>query len=387
MNERYCDYAATTPLDKKVMRAMQPYFTQEYANPNALHYAGQKSSAAILHARRTIADAVYADFENIIFTGSATEANNLALQGIATEKKGTVLISAIEHESVRQTARTLTTQGMTVKEIPVTRAGIIDLNALKKTLNDKVILISCMYVNNEIGTIQPIKKITTLIEEQRKRQGTRYPYFHTDAVQALQYLDCNIEKLGVDMMTLSAHKLYGPKGVGALYVKKDIQEHLTPIIHGGGQERGLRAGTENTPAIVGFGKAVEISEKMKKKETVRMKALQNHFLKKLKTTLPKCHINGSLTNRIPNNINIYVPNFPASQLLVHLDLQGVRASSGSACTARIPESSYVIEALGYSKKRSEQSVRFTLGRFTERQNCDAVVTILKKIVHNKRSGT
>ena len=438
MKSIYLDYAASTPIDPRVVAAMSPYFTEIFANPNSLHRFGQEASRAVFVSRQTIARSLGADYKEIIFTGSATEANNLALRGSikAIQKiqihsnnsngnsdilnRPRIIVSVIEHESVLETCRDLEKEGVEVIYISVNKEGIVDLKKLKSTLNDRTVLVSVMYANNEIGTIQPIDKISEIIrnfrESRIKNQESRkadskfiihnslFPLFHTDAVQAFQYLDCNVKNLGVDLMTLSAHKIYGPKGIGALYVRNSKHEArnprlsgrqakqipnvsnfdkfqiLKPIITGGDQENGLRSGTENVSYIVGFAKAVEIADKVRGPESARVEKLRNYFWRSLQKAFGSKSIalNGSLQNRLPNNLNVYFPGRSAQELLIKLDLIGeVAASSGAACATRVNKESYVLKALGFTPARASGSLRFSLGRPTTKKEIDSAVEKLK----------
>jgi cysteine desulfurase len=373
----YLDYAATTPVDERVVRAMQPYFAGEYGNPGSLHQFGQRASAAVFQARQAVARAIGAHYSEIVFTGSATEANNLALRGAlkafslkllaareadskklkakSSQLKPRIIISAIEHESVLKTAQDLARDGADVVIIPVSKEGVVDVKKLKAALNEQTALVSVMLANNETGVVQPIATIAKIVREFRG-EG-RWPLVHTDAVQAFQYIDCNVSTLGVDMLTLSAHKIYGPKGAGALFVKnyqldskrplKDVDMYpIDPLIVGGGQEMGLRSGTENVAYIVGFAKAVELAVLAREKEVGRIAGLRDALLAGLRTFYPKLQVNGSMKERLPNNINIYMPGVSAEEFLVRLDLAGVAFSSGSACAARSLEASHVLLAMG-----------------------------------------
>lgn len=369
------DYAASTPVDRKVKKAMAPYFDRDFANPSSLHWFGQQASRGIFEARRKIAESIGADYKNIIFTGSATEANNLAIR--SSSKKGKIIISAIEHESISEAA-----PGARV--ISVDRDGFVDLKKLKSALNEKTALVSIMYANNEVGSIQSISEIANLIrdfkETRNRKQGVSdlYPLFHSDAVQAFQYLDCNVDELGVDLMTISAHKIYGPKGIGAFYIRNP--KILRPIIFGSGQEQGLRSGTENTSSIVGFGEAAKIGSRMRQKEAKRVGALRNYFWQNLKKRLPKIQLNGSLLNRLPNNLNIYFPGKDAHELQIKLDLMGVAASPGAACSSRVSKTSFILEAMRLSKERATESLRFTLGRPTTKREIDQTIAAICKAV-------
>jgi cysteine desulfurase len=403
MKRIYLDYAATTPVDPAVLRAMQPYFSAKFGNPGSLHSFGQEAIAAVDQSRETIARAIGAEFREIIFTSSATEANNLALRGAIRaalkkdEKNGVakdsgrprIIISAIEHESILETARELEREGVEIIYVPVNRSGFVDPTDIKSSLNERTVLVSVMYANNEIGSIQPIAEIGKSIKEFRSQlpgTGNRLPIFHTDAAQALQFLDCDIQTLGVDMMTISSHKIYGPKGAAALYAKNG--DALAPLVFGGGQEFGVRSGTENVPAIVGFAKAVELADAARKKESDRIAALRNDLWRDIKKIFPKAEINGGdevIKNQtqffLPNILNVYFPEHAAQDLLTRFDLAGLAVSSGSACRSRAFESSYVIEALGYSKERAKSSIRFSLGRPTTAGDVAKTLDLTRSIFH------
>jgi cysteine desulfurase len=434
----YLDYAASTPVDPRVKAAMEPYFSEKFGNAASVHYFGQGASAAIFKARQTIAGVIGAKYDQIIFTGSATEANNLAIRGVIKAPLNAnrytpyprIIVSAFEHPSILETCRDLKKEVAEVVYLPISRAGFVDLKKLKSALNERTILVSVMYVNNEVGTIQPISEIAKIVRDARNVRVGRigiapnersdrssisqrnYPLFHTDAVQAFQYLDCNVDKLGVDLMTLSAHKIYGPKGVGALYIRnqesgignqesgsrnresgstrqiknlkfKTVSDLrlVSPIVTGGGQEpRGLHSGTQNTPAIVGFGKAAEIGETLKAAEFKRITALRGYFWRKLKKARPAVQLNGSLQQRIPNNLNIYFPGQSAMELMIKLDLEGAAVSAGSACSVGAAEPSAVLLAMGFSKKRALESLRITLGRPVIKNDIDRFVKILLKFI-------
>ncbi len=428
MNRIYLDYAASTPVRPEALKTMLPYFSEKYGNPGSLHSFGQEAMAAVDAAREVFARSIGAEFREVIFTGSATEANNLALRGIVRGYGGPtpkVIVSAIEHESVLDTAHELERDGVEVVVLPVDKKGVVDLKKLEEALDERTILVSVMYVNNEIGTIQPIKKISSVIEkfkeeklvskksvseseragfERSERARARakgrtsrwpsetpsfreasfssYPLFHTDAAQALMYLDCDVEKLGVDLMTLSGQKVYGPKGVGALYVnsKFEIQnsKFLSPQVTGGGQEFGFRSGTENTPAVAGFGKAVELAYASRNKNAKYVGDAKNYFWKKLKAAYKKAEINGNAD--APHILNVYFPSEFTGDFLVQLDQAGIAASAGSACSARAFTPSHVLHALGFPEERVRGSVRFSFGITTTRKEIDEVIRRIKKIV-------
>ena len=435
MEKIYLDYAATTPVDPMVKKAMLPYFDEKFGNPGSLHSFGQEAIKAVDESREKIAKAIGADFRKIIFTGSATEANNLALRGVmkffcgpravafqnqnnfapatkfsfpsAAEPRlvkgvGTklrlpagrsskqsvldqkisllrIIVSSIEHESILETCHDLEKDGIEIIYLPVDKSGFVDLKKLKESLNEWTILVSIMYANNEIGTIQPIAEIAEIIGEfkKEKKNSSPYPLFHTDAVQAFQFLDCDVDKLGVDLMTLSAHKIYGPKGMGLLYAKNS--KFLNPIITGGGQEFGFRSGTENVPAIIGFAKAAELVNKNREKETKRITKLSAYFWKKLKKMCPKTEINGASIKRLPNILNIYFPSHRADDMLIKLDLNGIAVSSGSACSARAMKPSYVLKAIGLTDQKIKSSLRFSFGKPTTKKEINETIKKLREI--------
>jgi cysteine desulfurase len=400
----YLDYAASTPVDPRVAQAMQPYFTEKFGNPGSLHSFGQEAIAAVDTAREIIAKHLGVEFREIIFSGSATEANGLALQGplgaarlleFPRGKKPQVIVSAIEHESVLESARAAQEAGTEVVYLPVDKEGRVDPRDLKKSLNDRTVFVSVLYANNEIGTVQPIRELAEIVKN--VRGGNKYPLFHTDAAQALQFLDCSAngpDALGADLMTISSHKIYGPKGIGALYVRDSVRssKSIAAFVYGGGQEFGLRSGTENVPAIVGFAKAVELIIASRDKENKKIAALRQQLWQGIKNIFPQAEVNGFLTNggamndgtmndntsTLPNILNVYFPGHEAQDLLTKFDLGGLAASSGSACRSRALEASYVIEAMGYSKERAKSSIRFSMGRPTTEEDIATALAILEK---------
>lgn len=424
----YLDYAATTPVDPEVLRAMGPYFSDKFGNAGSLHSFGQKAIAALDAARETVAASIGANFRELIFTGSATEANNLVLRGAVSKwqtangksRGPRIIISSIEHESIIETARDLKRGGVDVVYLPVDKDGLIDLKKLEASLSDNAILVSVMCANNEIGTIQPIGKIAQIIDSFKKNHSPssilRPPFFHTDASQAFQFLSCDVRALGVDFMTVSSHKIYGPKGVGALYMKdsgfrirdsgRDKQKTplghgssfmdrglLSPLITGGGQEFGVRSGTENIPAIVGFAKAVEISANSRELADKRIMKLRGELWRGIRKICPQAKINGvpfvqspatDHSSCLPNILNVCFPGRDAQDLLTKFDLLGLAVSSGSACRARASLTSYVVEALGYSKERAKSSVRFSLGRPTGEKDIARALAIIEKAVQSAK---
>jgi len=379
----YFDYAATTPVAPEVFFAMQPYFAERYGNPGSLHSFGQIAMAAVDKGRESIAKALGADFRQIIFTGSATEANNLALRGVITRAKERgvtqphVIVSNIEHESILQTAEALEQEGVSVTYLPVDHEGKVSLVGLQSALRRETVLVSIMYANNEIGTVEPILEIAGIIQSFRSASKGLYPLFHTDAVQAFQFLECKPRALGVDLMTLSAHKIYGPKGIGLLYIS-DL-DLVGPILTGGGQEFGLRSGTENVSSIVGFSTAVKKAIDLRAVERERLENIRSYLYNRLTALSPAIQINGPIDPafRLPHILNVYLPNKPAADLLVLWDLAGLAASLGSACSARAPKPSHVLSALGLDNTRLSHSLRFSLGRMTMQEEIDNALEIIK----------
>lgn len=396
MKPIYLDYAATTPVDPRVLKAMSPYWSGVFGNPGSLHSFGQKTSGAVFEARQRIAQTIGAHYSEIFFTASATEANNLAIRGAIRyfQKKNPgikprLILPATEHDCVLETAKGATELGAEVVYLSVDRSGFVKPAELKKHLNERTALVSVMYANNEIGVIQPIAQIAKVVREFRGDHP--WPLFHTDAVQAFEYLDCDVQKLGVDMLTLSGHKMYGPKGVGALYVKNrsllarkpfpkaEDKYLILPFVLGGGQEEGMRSGTENVPAIVGFSVAAELAVRSRNSESKRLKILRDLLLKSVRKIFPKVQVNGSLQNRLPNHLSIYIPAMKAEWALAQLDLMGIAISSGSACSARTPEASKVLTAMGVDKERATNSLRITLGRQTTKAEIVALVRAFARL--------
>ncbi len=372
----YMDYAATTPVDAEVLKAMMPYFVENFGNASSIHKEGVVAKDALNKTRGSIADILNARSEEIIFTSGGTEANNLTIFGVIGEPKGVhAVTSTIEHPSVLEAFRVLEKKGLKVTYIEVDENGVVNPKDVRDAIKENTILVSIMYVNNEIGTIQPISEIAKAVRHKRKKNiqlpaaNFQLPYFHTDASQAPLYLSLNTIKLGVDMMTLGGHKMYGPKGIGCLYVKKDTNLNLE------------RKGTENIPLIIGFAKALLLANANRESESSRLKELQNYFIEKLEKEIPKAELNGSGGKRLPNNVNIYIPSINGEFFVVILDNKAVACSKGSACReGNEYEGSYVIEALGHSKERSTNSLRFSLGKDTTKGDIDYVVKILSESI-------
>jgi len=380
----YLDYAATTPVDKEVLKAMTPYLKKDFGNPSSLHRFGQKTRSAIDEARKKVAKFLNCSESEIIFTGSATEANNLAIFGVVRalkkkEIKPHIITTKIEHHAVLHPFEELKKEGVEVSFIAPNKEGIVEIDDIQKAIKENTVFISIMYANNEIGTIQPIQKIGKLIARLNKNRKHKI-YFHTDAVQAVNYLDCNVKELGVDLLTLSAHKIYGPKGVGALFVKQGTP--IEPIIYGGGHEFGLRSGTENVAGIVGLGKAIELVEKHKN-DIKRIKKLQDKIIEEV-LKIPNTRLNGSREKRLPNNVNISISGVEGESLVIALDQYGIAVSTGSACSSKDLKPSHVLLAIGLSPKEAHGSLRITLGRFTTEEEVDYFLKILPKVVKRLR---
>jgi cysteine desulfurase len=400
----YLDHAAATPLDARVLKAMQSYYAGDFTNPSALYDSSVKARKAVEDARARIASKLNCKPQELIFTPGGTASDNLAVLGVvrAYFKKGLfanlrklankeavrpglaqaghVIVSSIEHEAVLRPARQLEKEGLSVTRLPVDSSGIVDVAELKKALRPDTILVSIMYANNEIGTIQPIREIAKAIREFKKvsrLHPCEPPFFHADACQAANYLDLNVQKLGVDLFTFNASKIYGPKGIGALYVKSGIV--IEPLVYGGGQERGLWSGTENVPAIAGFARAVEIACEMRKKESRRLEVLRDYFISKLQKTVSGVSLNGHATMRLPNNIHISIDEIEGEVMVAYLDARGICAAVGSACTSHNIEPSHVLKAIGLSDKKARSSIRMTLGRSTSKNDCNYVVEAVKSI--------
>jgi cysteine desulfurase len=400
MKKIYFDYASTTPVDSKVINAMKPYYSGVFGNPGSIHRFGQEASAALFKSRNNLAKLIGCDYREVIFTGSATEANNLAIRGVIknfnqkSKEIPRIITSQIEHESILETCRDIEREGLAeVVYLPVSKSGMVDLKKIKASLNKRTVLVSIIYANNEIGSIQPIAEITKIIcnFKNSKTQNSKnkilgledpYPLFHTDAVQSFNYLDCDVKELRVDMMSLSSQKIYGPKGVGCLYVKNfggfRGNKFISPIITGGWQEEGLRSGTENVSGIVGFSKAAEIAFKLRESENKRLKKLQEYFWKNIKKRFSsggraRAVLNGSKIgiDRLSNNINIYFSK--RKDLIFKLDLAGFAVSGGSACSARLAKPSHVLKAIGCNVEKSSESIRISFGRQITKQEVDKLL--------------
>ena len=379
MRSIYLDYAATTPTHSEVVKAMLPYFTEVFGNPSSIYACAQQAKAAMEEARAGIASFIGARDEEVIFTSGGTEADNTAIKGVAyaRENKGNhIITSSIEHHAVLETCEFLEKRGFRITRLPVDEYGMVSPADVRKAITDKTILISIMHANNEIGTIQPITEIGKIARE----SGI---YFHTDAVQTVGHLPIDVDKMGVDLLSMSAHKLYGPKGTGALYIRRGTR--LVPFMHGGGQERGRRASTENVAGIAGFGKAIELARQEIGEEAERITHLRDRLIKGIPERIEHTRLNGHPVNRLPNNINISVEFVEGESMCLSLDLEGICASTGSACSSGSLEASHVLLALGLPPAQAHGSLRFTLGRWTNEGDIDYVLEVLPRIVSRLRA--
>lgn len=409
----YLDHAAATALDPRVFAVMRPFLKSAFGNPSSLHRKGAEAKRAIEASRKIIANIIGARTEEIVFTSGGTESCNLAILGLTrknaeirnAEKRGSrphIITTAIEHHAVLEPVRVLQKQGWRVTYLPVDKAGFISSDDLKKAIRQETVLASVMYVNNEIGTIQPIAEIGRIISRiniERLNKGLPAITFHTDACQAAGSLDLNVNRLQVDLMSVSASKICGPKGVGFLYVRRGV--NIRPIIYGGGQERGFRSGTENVAGIVGLAKALELATMHRQRENKRLISLRDYLIERIKRSLPKVILNGpeidyqpissksngrrflrigSRLNRLPNNLNLTIPGVEGEALMLYLDAQGICVSTGSACTTGSTDVSHILTAIGRSEKQSKQSIRITLGKTTVKKDLDYMISVLLKTI-------
>ena len=368
------DHAATTPIDSEVVEEMLPYFTERFGNASSSHSLGREAKIALENSREKIAEVINSEPEEILFTSGGTESNNLAIKGVAHKsKKGHIITSVIEHHAVLNPCRYLEGNGFRVTYLPVDEYGLIDLKELENSITEDTILISIMHANNEIGTVQEIEKIGEIARE-------RGVYFHTDAVQSVGKIPIDVKRLNIDLLSISSHKMYGPKGVGALYVKKGIE--IEPILHGGGHEFGLRSGTENVPGIVGFAKAAELSLKGMNRESNRLMRLRDKLIDGV-LEIEGSRLNGHPRKRLPNNANFSFGGIKGN-LLQDLDVKGILASSGSACSSHSSEPSHVLTAIGLSEEEANASLRLTLGRDNTEEDIEYVLRILPGVIRELR---
>jgi len=386
MPKIYLDNAATTQVRKEVIDAMRPYFSREYANPSSFHMAGKEASDAIEDSRKSIAKNIGSRPQEIYFCSGGTESDNMGILGAArfNKKSGNhIITSEIEHHAVLEPiGHLVSSEGFKATYIKSEKNGIIDPKKIEKALTKKTVLISVMTANNEIGTIQPIAEIGRIILKWRKKNNSELPLFHTDACQAAGTLDIDVKKLHVDFLTLNGSKIYGPKGAGVFYVREGVR--IEPLFWGGAQERGLRPGTENVPAIVGLATALELAQKEKEKENARLIKLRDWFTKEILKKVPESFLNGDARKRLPNNVNISFLNCEGEALMLYLDAKGIFVSTGSACTSQTLDPSHVLLAMGLPHEVAHGSVRFTLGRKTTREDLKYVLRVLPGIVEKLR---
>jgi len=406
MKKIYLDYAATTPVDKDVLKEMLPYFSEKFGNAMSIHSFGQEALQAVDSAREKIANFFGASPAEIIFTSGATESNNIAIKGvlksyysqfptnyelsthvrITKNKKPHIITTAFEHHCILDSCKAVEREGLAeVSYIKPGKDGVIKISDIKKAIKSNTVLISIMYVNNEIGTVAPIEKIGKLIKKTNalKKEKDFKIIFHTDATQAVNYFDCTVEKLGVDLLSMSAHKIYGPKGVGMLYVKKGTA--IKKIQDGGDQEYKMRAGTHNVPGIVGFGKAIEkIQDTKTKKQNNSVLKLRDHLIEKVLREIPDATLNGSRVKRSPNNANFSFKDVEGEGLLLSLDMEGVACSTGSACSSGALSPSHVLLSIGLKAEQAHGSLRLTIGKYTTKQEINIAIKKLKVIIERLR---
>ena len=379
MKQIYLDHAATTPMAQEVLEAMLPYFTERYGNPSSLHAFGQDAKEGIEQARQTIAEFIHANPDEIVFTGSGTESDNTVIKGVVhtlRAKGNHIVTSGIEHHAIHEPLHFLEQQGYQVTYLPVDATGLVDPDEVKRAITGKTILVSVMHANNEIGTIEPIAEIGRIAHE----AGV---LFHTDAVQTFGHVPIDVDVLGIDLLSASAHKLYGPKGVGLLYIRKGTR--IAPLLHGGDQEKRRRASTQNVPGIVGFGKAVELAGAEIGTEAARQTVLRDALIEGLLGSIPDSRLNGHPRQRLPNNANVSIAFIEGEAMLLNLDMEGIAASTGSACTSSSLEPSHVLTAIGLSHELAHGSLRFTLGRATTQEEIEQVMRVLPGIVKKLRA--
>ena len=382
--EIYLDHAATTPLRAEALQAMLPYLQDAFGNPSSIHAVGQRARKALEDARDVVAKALECRANEVVFTSGGTESDNAAIKGGAMALRPTgnhVITTAIEHHAVLHTCHQLEGMGCDVTYIPVDRDGLVDPRDVLDAVTDGTVLVSVMYANNEIGTVQPVAEIARLVKERAKEQG-RTILVHTDAVQAAGYLDLSVKTLGVDMLSLSGHKFHGPKGAGVLFVRRGTP--FSPLLMGGGQERERRSGTENVPAIVGMAEALRLAELEREAASTHSAALRDRLAAGIMELVPGTILNGHPTNRLPNNVNVCFPGLEAEPVLLGLDLKGIYASSGSACSTASLEPSHVLTAIGRPADIARGSLRVTVGRATTEDDVDYFLETLPPLVQRLR---
>lgn len=378
MTKIYMDHSATTPVDPLVVDAMLPFFTETFGNASSLHSFGTEAAEALSGARKQVADAIGALPEEIIFTSGGTESDNLAIRGVVPFNAGKkhIITSVIEHPAVLNTCAFLESQGYEVTYVPVDADGIVDAGKLEASIKENTVLISIMHANNEVGTIQPIEKISGIAKEHNI-------YFHTDAVQSVGKITVNVDDLGVDMLSISSHKIHGPKGVGVLYVRKGT--NISPIVFGGNHEKGMRSGTENISGIVGFARAMEIAVKRLETDSEHMTKMRDSLICRVFDTIPDVRLNGHPSVRLPNNVNMSFKYVEGESMLMMLDMQGVAVSTGSACSSKSLKASHVLSSLEIEDDFIHGSLRISLGRENTMEDIDYVVNALQETIAKLRA--
>lgn len=374
----YVDNSATSPVKEEVFNAMVPYFMNEFGNPSTLYGLGRSAKKAVDKARENVAKLINADVDEIIFTSGGTESDNMAIKGIAfkNENKGKhIITTVIEHPAVKNTCEYLEAKGFKVTYLPVKENGIIDLTDLKEAICEETILVSIMHANNEIGTIQPIEEIGKIAKDNNI-------IFHCDAVQSVGKIPVDVKKANIDLLSISSHKIYGPKGIGAIFIKKGVK--LDTLIHGGGQEKGIRSGTENVPGIVGLGKAAEIARENLDVNIQKLSLIRNTIIDKVLERIPESYLNGDKENRLPNNINFRFAAIEGEGLILRLDAKGINAATGSACSSKKLKASYVLSALGLADEEIHGSLRLSLGIENTLKDVDFIVDTLDEVVSGLR---
>jgi cysteine desulfurase len=376
----YLDNSATTAMAPEVIEAMLPYFADEMGNAQSVHSFGQRAKAAVERARCEVAALINAARSEIVFVSGGTEADNLAVRGIAEahrDRGNHIITTQIEHPAVLSTCEALETDGFRVTYLPVSKAGVVSVDDLRQAIRDDTILVSIMLANNEIGTIQPVDEVASIIKEARSR-GINHIHLHTDAVQAVGKIPVDVEQLGVDLLSMSAHKIHGPKGIGALYVRKGTR--LSKLLYGGHHERDRRAGTENVPGIVGLGRAAELARTQLNERISRMRELRDYLESEVTSLIPHVRTNGDPARRVPNISNMSFEGVDGESLLIAMDLKGIAVSTGSACASGSLEPSHVLQALGLTREQVRGSLRFSLGAYTTREELEYTVAVLSESI-------
>jgi len=384
MDKIYFDYAATTPSHPEVVSEILPYYDKVYGNPSSMHSFGQEAKEAVENARKKVSLLLNADPDEIVFTSGGTESDNFAIEGVSFKNKDKgnhIITSKIEHHAILETCEFMRNLGFEITYLPVDKYGMVSPEELKKAVKPETILVSIMHANNEMGTIQPIKELSNIIRDANASRKQKI-YFHTDAVQTAGHIKTDVKELGVDLLSLSGHKFYGPKGVGVLYIRKGTR--MLPFMHGGAQERKRRASTENVPAIVGLGKACELAQANMEKEYKETLKLRDMLIKGILEKIPESFLNGHPQERLPNNTNFSIKYIEGESMLLNLDFMGIAASSGSACTSGSLDPSHVLLAMGISHELAHGSLRFSLGRLTTQKDVEYLLETLPPIVQKLR---